>query len=470
MPLPTSLVAEKAVRLLRKQDGAMPSLELAERVLATRGASEGAATAILRTAFSGDRRLIYGDKGWDLDESIRQAAVEEQAKEQPAEEPDRTLIYIHGERRPGEPFSLHSLSVLRLQGEEVLSACGGDTVGGPYGNRLRRAILESLDGAVPVIHDPPGSLKALEAWLGESVALPISLRRLAQQRVGLPAGHSLEDLVARLGLHWRETDDPLELADVLDACLQALRRPDENLQALRGSGVRPIDWARYAFNREFLRRIPNVAGTYRFYDAQGKLVYVGKSKNLNRRVGSYFREEVRGRSKRVQKLIDSVYRIEYEAVGSDLEAMLREAELIRTENPERNVQRKIHVRGSRATRLRSILILEPAQPPTALRAYLIRSGRLLDRVDIGPRGGGLKRIRRLLEDQFFSVASGPTLTSEGPDLDVEVVVRWLAANRDRVVAFDPTDLGCADEVVERLQWFLSQGSTFDPDGFPILTR
>ena len=113
--------------------------------------------------------------------------------------------------------------------------------------------------------------------------------------------------------------------------------------------------------------------------------------------------------------------------------------------------------------------MEPASPPAVLRAYLIREGRLIDRVAIGPRGGGLRKIERILEDRFFSTPSGPT-TVAGPDLEVEVIVRWLAANRDRVVAFDPTDLKTTREVIERLRWFLGQGGPFDPDGSPILTR
>lgn len=214
--------------------------------------------------------------------------------------------------------------------------------------------------------------------------------------------------------------------------------------------------------------MPRVPGTYRFLDTEGNLVYIGKSKNLNKRLASYFRESGR-RSARVQKLVDSVHRIEYEASGSDLEAMLREAESIRRRQPEQNVQRHISPRGARAGRLRSILILEPAEIPLVLRAYLIRRGRLIDRVGIGPRGGGLRRIRRVLDDYFFSVPLGPT-TLGGPDLDVEVVARWLAANRDRVVAFDPTELRTSDEVIERLRWFLAQGSPFDPDGSPIHRR
>ena len=169
-------------------------------------------------------------------------------------------------------------------------------------------------------------------------------------------------------------------------------------------------------------------------------------------------------------MIDGAHRIEYEAAGSDLEAMLREAEQIREDRPEANVQREIRSRRGRAKRLRAILILEPAEAPYVLRAFLIREGRLIDRVPIGPRGGGLTRIRRILDNHFFSSPSGPVPIDDGPDLDVEVVVRWLAAHRDRVVAFDPTDLKASREVIERLRWFLGQGSPFDPDGSPILSR
>jgi hypothetical protein len=444
---------------------------MVRELLSTKASDEATATRILESALGDDRRLVYADGRWSLRETGGAGGAPVAPDDVP--EADRVLIFLQGGRRArGEPFRLRNVSALRFSGGDVVSACGGDAAEGPYGSRLRRATLEMLDGAIPVVHDPPGALKALEDWLGESLAVPISLRRLAQERVGLPANHELESLVGRLGLPWRGVEDPLEQADTLDACLQALRRPGETLHELRfghGNQVRPIDWSRFAFNREFLRRIPRTPGTYRFFDDRGKLLYVGKSKNLNQRINSYFREEGRPRSVRVQRLLDATHRIEYESSGSDLEALLREAELIRQENPEKNVQRNVHAKKGRASRLRSILILEPSAPPSVLRAYLIREGRLVDRVPIGPRGGGLMRIERVLDDHFFSIPAGPT-TLAGPDLDVEMVVRWLSSNQDRVVAFDPTDLKTAREVVERLQWFLSQGSPFDPDGSPIIKR
>ena len=463
MPSPVSLIAERAVRLLRGCDEPVDSVRLAHELLATSTQDEPTARRVLEAAFCGDPRLLYDHGAWALT-TLRPAESDP--------EPDRALLFIEGGREVrGEPYRLTGVAALRLSDDEVVSACGGDVTAGPSGRRLRRAVRKILDGAVPIMHEPPGAMRALEEWLDEPLAAPISLRRLAQARLGCAAGHDLEQLVARLGLPWRETKDPLELADTLDACLEALRRPDERLFDLRaemGDGATPIDWSRYAFNREFLRHAPRVAGTYRFFDAQDNLIYVGKSKNLNRRLGSYFRDSGR-RSARVQKLIDAVHRIEYEAVGSDLEALLREAESIRRDRPQHNVQRHIAPRAGRAGRLHSILILEPAEPPLVLRAFLIRQGRLLERVGIGPRGGGLRRIQRVLEDRFFSVPSGPT-PAQGPDLDVELVVRWLAENRDRAVAFDPTELPNSQEVVDRLRWFLAQGSPFDPEGGPVLAR
>jgi hypothetical protein len=467
---PISLVAERAVRHLRDTAGPVTSLELCQEVLATSGADEEAARRILEAAFGGDPRLTYRDGAWALVEPGPRPKTA--APRDPSPEPDRALILVQGEPpAAGRPYKLTAVSALRLRGDEVLAACGGDAVGGASGSRLRRAILETLNGALPVIHDPPGALKALEDWLEEPLDFPVSLRKLAQSRLGLPARHDLETLVARLQLVWRDADDPLEQADTLDLCLQGLRRQGETLEELRASLCGPgngIDWSRFAFDRDYLAEIPRMPGTYQFYDDEGRLLYVGKSKDLHRRIGSYFREDAK-RPARVQRLVDAVHRIEYEPTLSDLEATIREAQLIREEEPQHNVQRGVTPGDRRTARLKSILILEPAIAPCVLRAYLIRGGRLLDRVGIGPRGGGLTRIQRVLDDHFFSGPSGPT-TVAGPDLDVELIVRWLAAHRDRAVAFDPTDLSNSQEVIDRLRWFLSHGSPFDPDGFPVFSR
>jgi hypothetical protein len=464
---PASLLAEKAVRYLRDRQGPVASRRLVQDLLSTSSGSETDATLLLEKVFDNDPRLLYEDSGWvHTGEKTDQAAVTASG------DPPRVLGLLHGERNNETGrWELHQVLMVRLVNNETVSACGGDLVQGVEAEHLRRSILETLDEAVLIVHDPPAALKQLEAWLGAPVGSPVSLRVLARDRLGMPSSHSLEDLAARLKLQWRETGDPLDMAEVLDQALNALRRDGESLDALQeasSSDSSVIHWHRLNFDREFLRSLPKGPGIYRFLDRNANLLYIGKSRNLHSRVGSYFNQSS-GRSERVQKIISDLYDIQIEPAGSDLEAMLQEAARIRKEHPARNRQREIHPRAGLASRLRSILIIEPATAPAVLNVYLIRDGRLLRKLPVGPRGGGIKRIERTLEDHFFIAPDGPTPVS-GPDVDVEVVARWLAANRERAVAFDPTDFPTPGEVTDRLRWFLSNGSPYDSDGNPIFAR
>lgn len=456
-------MAEKALRYLLRAGDGVGSVELARELLSTTTPDEESARRILSTAFAGDPRLVYSDGAW----SAAAAADEDRS------DPLRTLLLLHGGRTVrGEPYRIEQILAVRMDGDTVLAACGGELTRDREDDRLRESVQEAMEGAVLIVHDPPGALDALEKWLDAPLEATISLRRLGRKRRALPAGHDIRELAAGLDIAWRQTGDLLDQAELLDSCLEALREENESLEdLLRESNPAPdpLDWSRFAFDREFLRSLPATPGTYRFLDRSGGLLYVGKSNNLQRRIGSYFREGARGRP-RIRNLLEELHRIEYEPSGSDLEAVLREAAEIRKRKPARNVQRRVHPRGGVSQRLQSILILEPAEPPMVLRAYLIREGRLLDKIGIGPRGGGLNKIERILEDRFFSVTDGPTPVYDGPDLDVEMVVRWLTTHRDRVVAFDPTNLKTAEEVTERLRWFLAQGSPFDPDGSPITSR
>ncbi len=466
-----SLAAERAVRYLRGRPAAVPSTELIRETLATSVADEDAATRILETAFGGDPRLVHRDRAWSLADPASIPSSGAPSEDAAAAETDRVLVLLEGDREAGtRRFVLRAVTAIRISGDEIREACGGGTTQGPDAALLREEVRGILEGAVPVVHDPPGALWAFEAWLDEPLQAPISLRRLGQARRALPARHRLADLAERLGLTWRETDDPVDVAETLDGCLAALREPGETLRDLQSAssgGVPPLSWERYAFDRAFLRSLPETPGTYRFFDRDGGLLYVGKAADLRRRVGSYFREGLH-RTARVASLVGAVHRIEVEPTGSDLEAVLREAAQISRRRPSRNVQRETHVHRTRAARLDSILILEPASPPHVLRAYLIRDGELVDKVLLGPRGGGLRRVERVLEDRFFSYRGGPSATAP-ESVDVERIARWLAAHRDRVVAFDPTHLKSAREVIARLRWFL-RGGLEDPDGTPVVTR
>jgi excinuclease ABC subunit C len=85
-----------------------------------------------------------------------------------------------------------------------------------------------------------------------------------------------------------------------------------------------------------LKALPTRPGVYRFYDAEGEILYVGKAVNLRNRVRSYFHDSA-NHAPKVRKLVEKVANLEWIVTGSDLEALLLEMNLIKEHRPYYNV-------------------------------------------------------------------------------------------------------------------------------------
>lgn len=91
--------------------------------------------------------------------------------------------------------------------------------------------------------------------------------------------------------------------------------------------------------REKAALLPTRPGVYLFLDARGKVLYVGKAKSLRSRVLSYFREEGDGRPQ-IPWLMRQAAGLDYIVTNSEIEALVTEANLARSEKPKYNVRLK----------------------------------------------------------------------------------------------------------------------------------
>lgn len=86
--------------------------------------------------------------------------------------------------------------------------------------------------------------------------------------------------------------------------------------------------------KSILATIPTKPGVYRYYDKDGTIIYVGKAKNLKRRVSSYFNKEQVGKTR---VLVSRIEDIKFIVVESESEALLLENNLIKQFKPRYNI-------------------------------------------------------------------------------------------------------------------------------------
>jgi len=85
----------------------------------------------------------------------------------------------------------------------------------------------------------------------------------------------------------------------------------------------------------YVKNLPHKPGVYRMIDAGGKVLYVGKARNLKKRVASYSRAH--GHSNRIERMIRDTAAMEFVVTHTETEALLLEANLIKTLRPRYNV-------------------------------------------------------------------------------------------------------------------------------------
>ena len=83
------------------------------------------------------------------------------------------------------------------------------------------------------------------------------------------------------------------------------------------------------------KTIPDEPGVYQFFNKENIIIYVGKAKNLKKRVASYFQKNIK--SRKTMNLVKNIYKIEHAVVYSESDALLLENSLIKKNQPKYNI-------------------------------------------------------------------------------------------------------------------------------------
>jgi excinuclease ABC subunit C len=88
--------------------------------------------------------------------------------------------------------------------------------------------------------------------------------------------------------------------------------------------------------KELLDQLPDKPGIYKFFDSKEQLIYVGKAKDIKKRVSNYFHKTPQLDSK-TRRLVSQIHKIEYTIVNTEIDAFLLENSLIKEHQPKYNI-------------------------------------------------------------------------------------------------------------------------------------
>jgi len=84
-----------------------------------------------------------------------------------------------------------------------------------------------------------------------------------------------------------------------------------------------------------IKRLPSTPGVYNYYDVNGEIIYIGKAKNLKRRVSSYFTKKHENLKTKI--LVSKICDLKYILVETEIDALLLENNLIKKHQPKYNI-------------------------------------------------------------------------------------------------------------------------------------
>jgi DNA polymerase-3 subunit epsilon len=164
----------------------------------------------------------------------------------------------------------------------------------------------------------------------DNLAHALDLRTQARHR-------AMGDAAVTQQVFWKLVELAQQRGIATQGRLQALLGPSSG--SVRAVGSRGT--GRLLLNPALRQGLPARPGVYLMKDERGTVIYVGKAKNLKQRIASYYAQPL-GYRRKMDGLLESIRDLETIVVGSELEALIKESQLIKAYMPQFNVQQRYY--------------------------------------------------------------------------------------------------------------------------------
>ena len=206
---------------------------------------------------------------------------------------------------------------------------------------IAKRIIEITEGCVLVAHNASFDYRILQTEfrrLGFDFKKPtLCTVELSKKLIPDQASYSLGKLVRALGIpmadRHRASGDALATVKLF----KMLLAKDVEKEILKSFVKTEIKSGMSPKLLDIVENLPSKTGIYYIHNEKGNLIYIGKSKNIKKRVNQHFT----GSSSKCKKIQREVYAVNFEETGSELIALLKESEEIKINKPIYNrAQRK----------------------------------------------------------------------------------------------------------------------------------
>ena len=201
---------------------------------------------------------------------------------------------------------------------------------------VAKRIVEITEGTIIVAHNAKFDYRILRTEFGrlgfEYERQSLCTVELSKKLIPGQQSYSLGKLVRALGIPLSDRHRASGDAQATVKLFKMLLAKDSEKEILKNSVRNTPKNQMDTKLIHLLEDMPSITGVYYLHNAEGEIIYIGKSKNIKKRVNQHFTCENR-KSLELQKEVSS---ISYEATGNELNALLKENEEIKKNKPKYN--------------------------------------------------------------------------------------------------------------------------------------